>query len=266
MARQADPRKESFKEKIGFHGLPTPTVGRGIVFEWDSTRSLRFMAGQDWEIEEREPTVLVEFTTREWVLHREDSKVRLEVSIFEDETTAREHLVSIAAATMTVEIPYERFEGPLGDIAIKNFNPNYEDLIWCRANVTVKVRDYIGGNGPQLAQELDRLLGQHEVANLQEFLPIVDHLEVSATRITVGNLVTLVIEARPAGDAARSGQDLIIEVEEADSLLEYVETEANAWRWRAMEAGQATLHVLVVHPETLVSVHRTVEIQIAAAE
>lgn len=258
MPQQADERKTAFKQRIGFDALPPPVPGRGVVLDW-SDLTLPGWETAGWEVEGGPVWTQPGMVGREWTIQSDSGKIQLEVMCLADEQRAREYVVHLASLTMTVDIPYDPLERPLGDLAIKSFNPVDEELIWSHGQLILRLSAPPGGLALAVASELDSMLREHESQDIAAHAPVIDAFEVTPTRVTVGDTVSVEVSAHQGPGFEEPAR---VEVRDPRYLLKRDAVDGGTSTWVATQPGLTAMDLMVTNPATLIFAHAREEVEV----
>ena len=260
-------RVDEFKSRVGFSAIPmSPDTDRAVRLAWPNPAQIAPLAGGGWNTraEITSPTEPGE-ATRKWVLQKGEATVSIEVFVSSaGSARARERLVELASATMTVEIPYVPAAQPMGDLAVMIRNRSVQDLIWAYRNVCGHVRiDGTAPDGVAIQRALQTQMEGHLVDRLAEHVPPVERAALSRTSVKVGETVRVEL-------GFAQGQDpgaLLIEYTEAvpGGMLSLRSDDGSSAEFEALAVGRATIRVAIVDRKTLLSTWKELAVEIVPA-
>ena len=199
---------------------------------------------------------------RLWRLTKGDDALRIEVHASADGATAAlDRLVAMSAATTTVEVPYERFPGALGQVAVQIRNAELHDVIWVFHDLCLRVR-WQGASPdarPQ-CQAVQAFAASHVVDAAPNLT--VDSIEVQPVRVAVGDRVHVNARVSPAIDDARIISDFHFDME----ALSQVKVDTTSLVAEAMKPGITAIEFVVADRSTLASASALISVEIADRE
>ena len=263
-AMTSNTRVDEFKGRVGFSAIPTaPDADRAVRLAWPNPAEIAPLAGAGWNTR-ADITSLAEpgEATRKWVLQKGAMTVSVEVFVSSaGPARARERLVELASATMTVEIPYVRAAQPVGELAVMIRNPRVQDLIWAYRNVCGHVRiDGTAPDGVAIQRALQAQMEGHLVDRVADQVPRLERAALSKSSLKVGETVRVEL-------ALAKGQDpgaLRIEFTEVDAAgkLTLKSDDGTSAEFEALEAGRTIIRVAIVDRATLLSTWKDLAVEV----
>jgi hypothetical protein len=246
-------RVQDFRDRIGLSVLPESDATTAVRADWrelprvvqEESKDLRFDASEMIPLEGGVAQSI-------WDWQRGEERLSVEVYVSgAGSGVAREKLVDLASRTTTREIPYDPGPPGLGDLAIQHTDPPFEEVLWVFHNVCVRVDNQ--GTGRTVLPMVWRIQAFMEgsvVHRIAKHLPHIDGIQVSSTRVQVGETITIEAHVAPG----QHGQHLITQIDETgERLLEPTGAEGLSAIFRAVGPGRAFIEINVIDPVTLLS-------------
>ncbi len=263
-AMTTNTRVDEFKARVGFSAMPTaPDADRAVRLAWPNPAQIAPLAGTGWTTRAditapAEPGEVM----RKWVLQKGDATVSIEVFVSSaGPARARERLVGLASATMTVEIPYVRAAQPVGDLAVMIRNPRVQDLIWAYRNVCGHVRiDGTAPDGVAIQRALQAQMEGHLVDRLADHVPRLERAALSKPSLKVGETVRVELTLAKGQDPGA----LRIEFTEPEpgGKLGLKTEDGSSAEFEALGVGRTTIRVAILDRATLLSTWKDLAVEV----
>ncbi|WAS94861.1 hypothetical protein [Nannocystis punicea] len=197
-----------------------------------------------------------------WVWGKGDARLTIEVFVSsEGPLAARRRLVKLATSSTMAIVPYVRGPADLGDVStIFTIPPKSARLIWAYKNVcvTIKAHEAPGIDVTKIAGALQEHLASHVVPRIDEVVPRIEHVELSAKKVQVHEPLTIRIRMRKE-DLAR---DLLVDITDSNFALRFGGNLGLVTTVSADTPGPRKLTILVTDKSTLLSAWATVTLEV----
>jgi hypothetical protein len=264
MNNYLDNRRNVFNAKVGIDKLKIADDNQGVVADWSHPLDWTIFKTNEWQIDDNQTTYKAEHgVLREWVNRRGKEALSIEIMISSSgNMPALERLVSLAINTTMLEVPFKKAEG-LGDFYLVNIYPRSKSRLWVYRNVCFDIR-YDAEDGEEtsfdtfaLAQWLQKYAEKHLVNNISVYYPQIDRVEITPSKIHVGD--TFSISLTMTGN---KGVDNYVMESKIVNNLDSVSEDALTVRAKALEPGIGEVNITIIDRKTLLSVQKTVTVEV----
>lgn len=252
-------RLNHFKTEIGIGQLPSPDPQRGIFTVWRDILSVDSLRKGDWEVvgddlSIRPPAVVIQT----WVLKRPEENLSIEIFVSSaGSALARQHLVDLAGNTMTVMVPYKKTVG-LGDIAVTHVNPEIDDLIWAYENVCLRIHGVLTSvNVISLAEEIQHLIKSKLVNEISDYLPKLDTIRLSATKIRIREPVSVYLQPN-----VRDVGHLALKVVKVGETLNLISSDKESIKLEGKSLGSGEIQIILADRRNFLSASKVLTVHV----